>query len=55
MGSKIRAKQLMAAAGVPVLPHVTVPTAADGLPAAPDADGQAIDAKRKGAGITYPV
>jgi propionyl-CoA carboxylase alpha chain len=55
MGSKIRAKQLMAAAGVPVLPHVTIPADAGGLPAATDADGQAIDAKRKGAGIAYPL
>ena len=55
MGSKIRAKQLMAAAGVPVLPHVTVPAAAGGLPTATDADGQAIDAKRKRAGIAYPL
>jgi propionyl-CoA carboxylase alpha chain len=55
IGSKITAKQLMAAAGVPVLPHVTVPTGAGGLPAAPDANGRAIDAKRKGAGIAYPL
>jgi acetyl/propionyl-CoA carboxylase alpha subunit len=55
MGSKIRAKQLMAAAGVPVLPYVTVPAGSGGLPAATDADGQAVDAKRKSAGIAYPL
>jgi len=58
MGSKIRAKQLMAAAGVPVLPSVTVPAGAGGL--AVGAGGlaaatAAIDAQREGAGIAYPL
>src|SRR5215468_6970572 len=55
MGSKIRAKQLMAAAGVPVLPSVTVPAGVGGLPAATDAERRAIAAQRKRAGISYPL
>jgi propionyl-CoA carboxylase alpha chain len=36
MGSKIAAKQLMAAAGVPVLPSITVPARGDDPPEPPD-------------------
>jgi propionyl-CoA carboxylase alpha chain len=36
MGSKIAAKELMAAAGVPVLPSITVPTRGDDPPDPPD-------------------
>ena len=46
MGSKIAAKQLMAAAGVPVLPGMTIPAGAD---------GPAMDAERGAAAIPYPL
>jgi acyl-CoA carboxylase subunit alpha len=55
MGSKIAAKQLMAAAGVPVLPGVAVPADTGGRSGPAEADGPAIDAKRKDAGLAYPL
>ena len=55
MGSKIRAKQLMAAAGVPVLPSVNVSAGAGGLPAVTGLDRREIDAQRQRAGIAYPL
>jgi acetyl/propionyl-CoA carboxylase alpha subunit len=55
MGSKIAAKQLMAAAGVPVLPGMTVPAGADGRPVAAGPRAQALDAERQAVGIPYPL
>jgi propionyl-CoA carboxylase alpha chain len=55
MGSKIAAKELMAAAGVPVLPSITVPAGppASAKPTAPaSADAELADAA---AGIGYPL
>jgi propionyl-CoA carboxylase alpha chain len=48
MGSKIAAKELMAAAGVPVLPSITVP-------ADPPADSADADLAEAAAGIGYPL
>ena len=52
MGSKIAAKELMAAAGVPVLASITVPAGPRAPAASASADAELADAA---AGIGYPV